>query len=165
MEGRKEENDASVSARFYLLNLCRLSLWDNMAIQSLSNQPVWLPSQTSSVKEINPSTVALPPAAAPLLALVLIHPCTQPRRHCDAGTDGLTRGPYNAPLGCDMWAENDTFPYRGRFKGYTSSNAASSIFLHPGFTTHRQNPKWLLIQIMWIFEESHVFIKWKLHNE
>lgn len=34
-EGRKEENEASVSARFYLLNLCLFSIWDNMAIQSL----------------------------------------------------------------------------------------------------------------------------------
>jgi len=42
-EGKKEENEASVSARFYLLNLCLFSIRDSTAIQSLfsSSQPAY----------------------------------------------------------------------------------------------------------------------------
>lgn len=44
------------------------------------------------MKGLKPSTVALPLAAALLLALAMVHACTQPRCHCNTGTDGLTRG-------------------------------------------------------------------------
>lgn len=90
-EGRREENEASVSASFYLLNLCLFSIWDNMVIQvSLSNQLAQLPSQTSPVKGLNSSTDALPPAAALLVTLVLVHTHNRPRCHRDAETGGLT---------------------------------------------------------------------------
>lgn len=38
LDGRKEENEASVSAGFCLLNLCPYGIWDNMAKQASFKQ-------------------------------------------------------------------------------------------------------------------------------
>lgn len=143
-EGRKEENEASVSARFYLLNLCLFSNWHTMAIQFL-----FLTSQ-SGYEARPPQWKGLSPAQLHSHWLQLTaHPCIGPHLHPAqmslwCGHRWADTGSYDGSHGWDMQTENDTLLYRGKSKSYINSNAPFSAFLCPGFMRHRQNPKWFV---------------------
>lgn len=93
-EEKKGENEASVSARFCLLNLCLFSIWDNVAIQPLhlisqagysARPPQWqdaIPAQLQSHQLV----------MALLLVLASVRTHTQLRGHCAPSTSGQVWG-------------------------------------------------------------------------